>query len=100
MNRNIHPTVKPVDLMAWLCRLTTAPMGLVLDPFTGSGSTGIAAVRHGFRFIGVEQSEDYFDIACRRISAAVEAEAVMPRFEREITRAVRAVQLDLLAQEI
>lgn len=68
---NHHPTVKPVSLMAWLCRLITPPGGIVLDPFMGSGSTGIAAVRLGFRFVGIEQSEEYFDIACRRIEAAV-----------------------------
>jgi site-specific DNA-methyltransferase (adenine-specific) len=91
---NSHPTVKPVDLMAWLCRLTTPAGGVVLDPFAGSGSTGIAAVRHGFRFIGIEQGEEYFDIACRRISAAVAAEAAMPRFEREIARAVQFSMFD------
>lgn len=92
---NFHPTVKPADLMAWLIRLVTRPGGIVLDPFTGSGSTGIAAVRHGFQFVGIEQSEDYFEIACRRIQAAVDAEASMPRFEREIARAVKAVQLSM-----
>lgn len=92
---NIHPTVKPVDLMAWLCRLVTPPGGIVLDPFMGSGSTGIAAVRHGFRFVGIEQSPEYFDIACRRVSAAVQMEEQMPSLEREITKAVRAQQLAL-----
>ena len=93
---NIHPTVKPLDLMAWLCRLTTPPGGTVLEPFLGSGSTGIAAIRHGFRIVGIEQSQEYFEIACRRIAAAVAAEDAMPRLEREITRATRTVQLSLL----
>ena len=92
---NIHPTVKPIDLMAWLIRLVTPQGGLVLDPFLGSGSTGIAAVRHGFRFTGIEQSEDYFEIACQRISAAIKAESETPTIEREIARAVRAVQLSM-----
>jgi DNA modification methylase len=68
-----HPTMKPVDLMRWLCRLITPPNGIILDPFMGSGSTGIAAIREGFRFIGVEQSPEYFEIACRRIKAAASA---------------------------
>ncbi len=68
---NHHPTVKPTDLMRYLCRLVTPPGGTVLDPFTGSGSTGKAAVLEGFRFIGIEQDADYIDIAARRIAAAV-----------------------------
>lgn len=64
--RNNHPTVKPTDLMRYLCRLVTPPGGLVLDPFAGSGSTGKGAVLEGFRFIGIEREPKYFDIACRR----------------------------------
>jgi site-specific DNA-methyltransferase (adenine-specific) len=67
---NIHPTVKPTDLMRYLCRLVTPPGGLVLDPFTGSGSTGKAAVLEGFRFLGCELSEEYAAIARARIAAA------------------------------
>ena len=67
---NHHPTVKPTDLMRYLCRLITPPNGTVLDPFTGSGSTGKAAVLEGFNFIGVEQSEEYLAIAKARIEAA------------------------------
>ena len=52
---NHHPTVKPTDLMRYLCRLVTPPGGLILDPFMGSGSTGKAAVLEGFRFIGIER---------------------------------------------
>lgn len=95
LNRNIHPTVKPIDLMAWLCRLTTPAGGTVLEPFLGSGSTGIAAVRHGFRIVGIEQSPEYFEIAHRRIVAAVAADDAMPRLDREITRATRALQLSM-----
>lgn len=66
---NAHPTVKPTDLMAYLCRLVTPPGGVVLDPFMGSGSTGKAAVREGFRFIGIEREAKYLEIARARISA-------------------------------
>lgn len=65
---NIHPTVKPTDLMAYLCRLVTPPGGTVLDPFMGSGSTGKAAMREGFRFIGIEMDESYLKIAEARIA--------------------------------
>ena len=69
-HQNHHPTVKPTDLMRYLCRLVTPPNGTVLDPFTGSGSTGKAAVLEGFNFIGVEQSAEYIEIAKARIEAA------------------------------
>jgi DNA modification methylase len=67
VNKNNHPTVKPVALMSYLCRLVTPPGGIVLDPFMGSGSTGIAAQLEGFRFCGMEMDEDYFKIASARI---------------------------------
>lgn len=89
---NFHPTVKPVDLMRWLCRLVTPPGGTVLDPFMGSGSTGIAAVREGFGFVGCEQSPEYFEIACQRIAAAVEFAAREPDLVREITKAARRIK--------
>lgn len=66
--KNIHPTVKPTDLMQYLCRLVTPSNGIVLDPFTGSGSTGRAAILEGFSFIGCELSEEYAEIARGRIS--------------------------------
>lgn len=65
--RNSHPTVKPVQLMAYLCRLITPPNGIVLDPYMGSGSTGITALLEGFRFCGMEMDADYFKIAETRI---------------------------------
>jgi len=68
--RNHHPTVKPTDLMRYLCRLVTPPGGVVLDPFMGSGSTGKAAVLEGFRFIGIEREAEYVEIARTRIHAA------------------------------
>lgn len=67
---NNHPTVKPTDLMRYLCRLVTPPDGIVLDPFMGSGSTGKAAVLEGFRFIGIEREEEYCEIAKARIKHA------------------------------
>jgi len=69
--RNVHPTVKPVAVMRWLVRLVTPPGGVVLDPFTGSGTTGIAATLEGFRFIGCELSHEYADLARGRIAHAV-----------------------------
>lgn len=69
LHKNTHPTLKPVQLMSYLVRLVTPPNGIVLDPFMGSGSTGIAACLEGFRFCGMELSEEYFKIAEARIDA-------------------------------
>jgi len=66
--RNTHPTVKPTDLMAWLCRLVTPPGGIVLDPFAGSGSTLVAAKREGFQYIGIEREAEYVEIAKARVN--------------------------------
>jgi DNA modification methylase len=63
LRKNIHPTVKPVDLLRYLCRLITPPGGLILDPFAGSGSTGVAAHEEGFDYILVEIEKEYYDIA-------------------------------------
>lgn len=68
---NNHPTVKPTDLMRYLCRLVTPPGGIVLDPFTGSGSTGRGAVLEGFQFIGIEREAEYVAIAWTRIAESV-----------------------------
>lgn len=73
MKSNFHPTVKPTELMRYLCRLVTPKDGVVLDPFTGSGSTGRGAILEGFRFIGCEMDADYIKIAEARI------QAVMPK---------------------
>jgi site-specific DNA-methyltransferase (adenine-specific) len=67
---NTHPTVKPTDLMRYLCRLVTPPGGIVLDPFAGSGSTGKAAMLEGFGFIGIEREAPSYAIAQQRISRA------------------------------
>jgi len=66
---NVHPTVKPTDLMRYLCRLVTPPRGIVLDPFMGSGSTGLGALLCDFDFIGIEKDDGYANIADRRLSA-------------------------------
>ncbi len=66
---NTHPTVKPLALMRWLCRLITPPGGTVLDPFLGSGSTAIAADQEGFHCIGIEREAEYMAIARARLTA-------------------------------
>ena len=66
--KNVHPTVKPVELMKYLCRLVTPKGGIVLDPFMGSGTTGMAAKDEGFEFIGIEKEKEYFEIAEQRIN--------------------------------
>ena len=65
---NFHPTVKPVKLMEYLVKLITPPGGIVLDPFMGSGSTGIAAKNLDFKFIGIEMDKEYCEIAQKRIA--------------------------------
>lgn len=65
---NLHPTVKPLALMRWLVRLVTPPRGIVLDPFAGSGTTGIAAVLEDRMFLGIEREGEYVDIACARFT--------------------------------
>jgi hypothetical protein len=77
--RNTHPTVKPVALMRWLVRLVTPPGGTVLDPFTGSGTTGIAAVLEGVNFVGFELDDGHADIARARIADA-DVQQLLPLF--------------------
>jgi site-specific DNA-methyltransferase (adenine-specific) len=74
-SRSHHPTVKPVDLMAWLVKLVTPAAGIVLDPFAGSGSTLIAAQGLGFDSIGIEQSQKYAELARERIGLFVTVSA-------------------------
>jgi site-specific DNA-methyltransferase (adenine-specific) len=66
-----HPTVKPVDLMCWLCRLITPPGGLILDPFAGTGTTGLAAVLEGFRAVLIEREDEYYADIRRRFEDPV-----------------------------
>jgi len=68
LRRNIHPTVKPLALMRWLVALVTPPGGVVLDPFAGSASTGVAAVMEERVFLGIERESKYIDIACARLT--------------------------------
>jgi hypothetical protein len=65
---NDHPTTKPTALMAWLCKLVARPGETVLDPFAGSASTGVACLRSGRRFIGIERDPHYFEIALKRLA--------------------------------
>ncbi len=67
-----HPTQKPTELMVW-CLGFLPKAAVILDPFMGSGTTGVAAVATGRPFIGIERDRDYFEIACRRIQAALDA---------------------------
>ena len=67
---NIHPTVKPIELMKYLVKLVTPKGALVLDPFMGSGTTGVAALQVGCRFLGIEKEKEYFDIAEKRLKDA------------------------------
>lgn len=72
--KNHHPTVKPTELMKYLCKLVTPENGTILDPFMGSGSTGKASILEGFNFIGYEFEEEYFNIAKERINYFKEKE--------------------------
>jgi site-specific DNA-methyltransferase (adenine-specific) len=79
-----HPTVKPTDLMRYLCRLVTPPGGVVLDPFMGSGSTGKAAMLESFGFIGIEREAEYVEIAKARIARAqAQGQLLSPEEPRE-----------------
>ena len=66
--QNVHPTVKPLAVMRWLCKLITPPGGVILDPFCGSGTTGCAAAQLGFEFVGIEREPEYAEIARARIA--------------------------------
>lgn len=67
IDKNIHPTVKPIEIMRYLCRLITPVDGLILEPFLGSGTTAIAANKENFSIIGIEREKEYYDIALKRI---------------------------------
>lgn len=96
--RNHHPTVKPVALMEWLVRLVTPPGGTVLDPFLGSGTTGCAAVRLGFDFVGIEREPEYAAIADRRIQLAANAPRSKPLGELERAPAADPRQISLFGE--
>lgn len=84
---NHHPTVKPVDLMRYLVRLVTPPGGLVLDPFCGSGSTGVACVLEGFRFVGCEREAEYAAVARDRLGLAERPTTYVPAHAPKIAAA-------------
>ncbi len=69
-SKTVHPTEKPVELMVWLIETYSNPTDTILDPFMGSGTTGVACVQTGRKFIGIEIDEKYFQIACKRIKDA------------------------------
>jgi len=83
--RNFHPTVKPVKLMQYLVRLITPPNGIVLDPFCGSGTTGIACKLEGFQFVGMEQDAEYSKIAEARINNYVEEKDEVLKIRNDIS---------------
>jgi DNA modification methylase len=81
--KNIHPTVKPTELMKYLVKMVTPVGGTVLDPFMGSGSTGKAAVSEGFNFVGIEMQKEYYDIAEARINHAMLPKVEEPKIKKE-----------------
>jgi hypothetical protein len=88
LRANVHPTVKPIDLMRHLVRLVTPPGGTILDPFLGSGTTCLAASEEGFRSIGIERELEYLEIAKGRLMATpmglgLGTEKVRPTHEEE-----------------
>ena len=85
---NNHPTVKPTDLMLYLIRLVTPKDGTTLDPFMGSGSTGKAAVRGGFDFIGIEREDEYFQIAESRINYEINKPTKTTKSKVEVSKEV------------
>lgn len=79
----VHPTQKPIAVMQWVLEETTLPGEIVADPYMGSGTTGVACVRSGRKFIGIEIDEGYFDIACQRIADAASRPDLFIESERE-----------------
>lgn len=78
-----HPTQKPVGVMEWCIQKLPSTANLILDPFMGSGTTGVACARLGKRFIGIERDPEYFDIACRRIEDAYkQGDMFVPKAEQ------------------
>jgi len=94
---NGHPTIKPIKLMQYLVRLITPPNGIVLDPFCGSGTTGVACKLEGFQFVGLEQDAEYSKIAQARIDNYVEEK---PTIKKSIKTEVKANQIDIFKNEL
>lgn len=84
-----HPSPKPIEVMRWLVRESSAQTETVLDPFMGSGTTGVACVKLGRKFIGIELDEAYFDIACKRIREAyAQPDMFVPAPEKPVQEAM------------
>lgn len=81
---NFHCTLKPIALMEYLITMITPKGGIVLDPFMGSGSTGVAAKRLGYNFIGIEKEEEYFKISEARIAATQEGMPLKKKLKTEV----------------
>ncbi len=80
-SERLHPTVKPIELMLQLVRLVTPPDGACLDPFMGSGTTGIACKMAGLNFVGIEREKEYYELAKKRIDAYSEIKPVNPNMQ-------------------
>jgi DNA modification methylase len=91
LDKKVHPTQKPLALMVW-CLSFLPDSQIILDPFMGSGTTGVACVRTGRRFIGVERESRYFDIACRRIEQAMGDQALFAEARPETAKEERLFQ--------
>lgn len=87
-----HPTQKPIEVMRWCIEHLPEPSRTILDPFAGSGTTGVAAVKLGRKFIGIEREQKYFDTMCRRIEEAYR----QPDFLVELAKSSPPKQLDML----
>lgn len=100
--RGDHPTQKPVGVMAWAINHVPAPNGLILDPFMGSGTTGVACMNLGRSFIGIEREPKYFDIACARIEAAQKQARLFGDgpAEKPSTKDMRELQSDIFGARI
>lgn len=96
-SRNNHPTVKPTDLMRYLCKMITPPGGTVLDPFMGSGSTGKAALYEGFHFIGIEKDANYCEIAKARMEYVLATDVPLLR---AIAKEERIAEVPQVTQKI
>lgn len=82
----VHPTQKPVAVMEWVIQQATESGQMVLDPYMGSGTTGVAAVKLGRKFTGIEIDPGYFDIACKRIEAATKAPDMFVELDRRAAK--------------
>ncbi len=94
--RKEHPTQKPVELMEWCIEQAGNPQ-TILDPFAGSGTTGVAAAQMGKTFVGIERERKYFDIMCERIRRVVDAPPLFPFAYGKAGKGTADLQGDLLA---